>query len=226
MFKIKHFLILILALILVSFVCGTLVSLGDRRAQIGEINRLRDSILVYEVEIDNLKEKVWEKDVVIATKREAIEAGLLEQDRLKALNYRRASHITRLEADVKAYRDSIPLPDSVFIVDTVLVEAGETQNTYLKIPFDFGFNEDHLSLDVGITNNREAWFDLDCHIPLTITMGTKDRQVASVTTPSPYVRITDFEVVQIERNIYIPPWATHTATGLAGFGLGFLLWGR
>jgi len=227
--KTKHLIIIIIALIAVSYFCGILTTKAIRNSQANEILQLTDSMTVYTTTIDSLEQYVYEKDVVIGTKEQAIQAGILEQDRLKALNLARLRQITRLIAELNAAKDSIPMPDTMFItVPYTTVGSGEGESTYLKIPFSTGFNDEYIGLDFGVDKNKTSWFDLDAKVPLVITLGDKGRkQVASVTTPSPYIRITDYNVVNIhEEKWYHKTWVPVAGGAIGGLGLGYLLWGR
>lgn len=226
--KTKHFLILILAVMALSFFAGHMVTWKKRNASYTHVLALTDSISHYEVAIGDFEEQVWEKDQLIGTQEQAIEAGILEIDRLKALKMKYITQITKLEGQLRAAVDNIPLPDTLFVTDTVEVGSGEGK-TYLKIPFSTGYNDEYIGLDFGVKENKTWWWDLDAKVPLTITLGgKKGKSVASVTTPSPFVRITDFNVVQIQEEnwYYRNPWIPYAVGGAGGFIAGWALFGR
>lgn len=226
--KTKHVILLILALILASFFAGYMVTWKKRTAAYGQLAALTDSISYYRAEIGGLERQVWEKQQLVATKEEAIQAGILEQDRLKALNLRYATQVTKLQGELKAAIDSIPLPDTLFVTDTITEGSGEAKS-YLMLPFSWEYSDQYINLRTGVRENRTGWFDLNAPITLDITLGgRKGQNVAAVTTPSPYVSITDFNVVNIqEQNIlYRHKWIPWAAGYAGGVVTGWAIWGR
>lgn len=226
--KTKNFLILILALILVSFFAGHMITFKKRNAAYGQVMALTDSISAYTVVIDDLETRVFEKQQVIGTMEQAIAAGILEEDRLKALNMKHLSQISKLEGELKAAIDSIPLPDSIFVTDTIETGPGEGK-TYAILPFSWEYKDQYLGLKTGIHEDKTAWFDLEAQVSLYITLGDiKKKPVAAVTTPSPYVTITDFNVVNIQEQtlLYKHPWIPWAGGFVGGVASGWLIWGR
>jgi len=226
--KIKHTLIIVLSLILVTFFAGRMSTLSSRNAQNEQLAHLSDSLRVYEARIAGVDQDVYEKLAIIATQEEAIAAGLLEQDRLRALGMRRAAYIARVNAELDAARDSIILPDSIFITDTI-VAPGEGQNNYAKLPFSWEYNDQWVELTTGIDEYKLGSFELNANVPLVLTLGPKDsgRDAIAVTTLSPYVTISDITLVNIREQKWYDEWyVIPAASATLGLGLGYLLWGR
>lgn len=227
--KTKHILILVLALIIVSFFAGRISTLRPRNAAYDEISQLTDIVTVYQREISGREQTIYEKNILLASRKEAIEAGILEQDRLKALNLKKARQITNVNAAFSAYKDSIALVGQEFKVDTIFVDSGEVKtNTYIKLPFSWEYKDKFLSLEAGVDSARLGHFTLEAPVDLTITLGGRDgKQVAAVSEESPYIYVTDFNVVRLkEENWYYKPWVPSTAGVIGGVGLGWLIWGR
>lgn len=226
--KTKHVILIVLALITVSFFAGRWSTSAVRSSQFDEISQVRETMKVYQVELRDRDQTVYEKNQLLGTQKEAIEAGLIERDLLKALNIKKATQVTNLEVQLKAARDSIDLDGQViFVTDTVSVDSGNVENTYVKIPFSWSHSDAYLSLQTGIRENRQGWFQLEAPAGFNIVLGGKDgKRVAAVTTPSPYITITDFNVVNLqEQNFYYKhkwiPWAGGFAVGLTS---GYFIW--
>jgi len=226
--KAKYVILLVLALILVSGFAGHMITFKKRTAAYGQVSVLNDSIVSYKTEIGDLEVNVFEKDQLIGTKDELIEAGILEKDRLKALNMRYLSQITVLEGDLQAAVDNIPLPDTLFVTDTVNTGPGEGK-TYAILPFSWEYNDKYLGLRTGIREDKTGWFDINAPIDLEITLGDrKKKPVAAVTTPSPYVTITDFNVVNVQEQnfLYKNPWVPWAGGAAGGLLAGWAIWAR
>ena len=227
--KTKHIILLVLALLTISFFGGRYSTSRVRNAQYDEISQLTEVMTVYQREVNGREQTIYEKNQLIGTQKEAIEAGLIEGDLLKALNLKKASQITNLEANLAAARDSIDLSgDSIVFVTDTIVGSGEAKNTYVQIPFSWEYTDEWLTLKTGINANRQGEFDLNAKVPISITLGGKNgKQVAAVTTPSPYISITDFNVVRLKQeNWYYKPAVPAIGGAIGGLGLGWLIWGR
>ena len=227
--KVRNVLILVLALIIVSFFVGRYSTSRVRSAQYDEISQLSEVMVVYQREINGRDQTIYEKNQIIASKKEAIEAGIIEKDLLKALNLKSVRQITKLNAEFSAYKDSLELDSVVFVTDTVFLASGEAENnTYAKLPFSWEYSDEYLTLSTGIRDNKQAWFDLSAPVHLTVTLGGRDgKQVAAVSIPGPYITVTDFNVVRLkEENWYYKPVVPAIGGAIGGFGLGWLIWGR
>jgi hypothetical protein len=226
--KTKHVLILVLALVVVSFFAGRISTLKPRNSSYDQITELTDVMTVYQREINGREQTIYEKNQILASQKEAIEAGILEKDHLKALGMKKATQITVLEGELSAARDSIDLSgDSIIFVTLPDSASGETKN-YVELPFSWKHEDEYLTLSTGIRKDQKAWFDLSAELPITVTLGGKDgKQVAAVNTPSPYVILTDFNVIRLkEENWFYKPWVPTTGGIIGGIGLGWLIWGR
>ena len=226
--KTKHLLILIVAIIALSFFAGRVTTLGVRNGQYDEISQLTEVMTVYKRELNGREQTIYEKNQIITSKNRAIEAGIIERDLLKALNFKSVRQITKINAEFSAYKDSVDLSgDSVVFVTDTIVGSGEAEN-YVKLPFSWKYEDEYLTLSTGIRDNKHAWFDLSAQLPITVTLGGKDgKQVAAVSTPSPHVLISDFNVVRLkEEDWYYKPVVPAIGGAIGGFGLGWLIWGR
>jgi hypothetical protein len=225
--KTKNLLLLIAAIIALSFFLGRWSTSGLRSTQYDEISELRDVMKIYQVELRDREQTIYEKDQILGTQREAIKAGILERDLLKATNIKKATQITQLKARLQAAIDSIPISDTVFITVDNEDGSGEVK-TYAQLPFSWDYSDQWISLQTGITLQKQGWFQLEAPTGFSIVLGGKDgKQVAAVTTPSPYVSITDFNVVRLkEEKWYYKPWVPAVGGFAGGVVTGWLIWGR
>jgi hypothetical protein len=218
-------LLLIAAIIALSFFLGRWSTSGLRSAQYDEISELRDVMRIYQVELRDREQTIYEKDQLLGTQKEAIQAGIIERDLLKATNIKKATQITQLEARLQAAIDSIPISDTVFITVDNEDGSGETE-TYAKLPFSWNYSDQWLSLQTGINLERQGWFQLEAPTGFSIVLGGKDgKQVAAVTTPSPYITVTDFNVVRLnQEKWYYKPWVPAVGGFAGGVVTGWLIW--
>jgi len=204
--KLKHIAVLVLSLIIVTFFFGRLSTFGERKSQNQTILALTDTLTTTRVIIGGITQTLSRKSTIILTKQLAVEAGLLEIDRLRALNFKNVSHLVRVEARLEAARDSIPV---VFPVarshDSIppqIVSAGEAKNT-MPIPAEFYFESKYFNLTAGFDENMLGYFDANAPTPITVTIGSKKTGLwkttptVAVTTPSPYLIVTDITPIDL-----------------------------
>jgi len=228
--KTKHILILIVAIIGLSFLSGMLSQRGTIKSQDRTILALTDTLATTRVIIGGVSQMLSDKSTILSSKNKAIEAGLLEQNRLKVLNMQKASHIVRVEAHLAAARDSIPMRPPPGAVDTLIpvenVGAGEAKN-YISVPTEFYVEEDFVNLTCGIDENRLGYYDVNFPTPLVVTIGDKKTGLwktvptVAVTTPSPYLIVTDITPIDLRgaKKWYQKP----LTVGFVGIGAGVII---
>jgi hypothetical protein len=223
--KVRTLVILVLALITVSFFAGRWSTSGLRSAQYDQISAQDTIIKVYQRELNGRDQTIYEKNQLLGTQREAIQAGILERDLLKATNIKKATQITQLKAQLQAAIDSIPISDTVFITVDNEDGSGEVK-TYAQLPFSWDYSDQWISLQTGITLQKQGWFQLEAPTGFSIVLGGKDgKQVAAVTTPSPYITVTDFNVVRLnQEKWYYKPWVPAVGGFAGGVVTGWLIW--
>lgn len=227
--KLRNVILLVLALLTISFFAGRYSTSRVRNAQYDELSQLTDVMTIYQVELNGREQNIYEKNQLIASQKEVIDAGLIEKDLLKALNLKKASQITKLTADLAAYKDSIDLSgDSIVFVTDTIVGSGEGKNIYVEIPFSWRYTDEWLTLNTGIDENKQGWFDIKAPTFFTIVLGGRDgKKITAVTTINPYVSVTDFNVIKLrEERWYYKPAVPAIGGAIGGFGLGWLIWGR
>lgn len=199
--KTKYVLIAILALFAGAFFLGRSTTKSERTRLNGTILAIRDTISYHEVTIDGLKHQVFEKEQILLTEREAKKAGLLEVDRLKALNIKHVNQIAVLQAEIKSGQDNIPIPDT--IIKTITVSSGPKK--YVTLPFKTNYKDDYLSLSTWIEEKGTWGFDIKQPLDLTITAGEKKvgmfktEPSVIVDTPNPYVTFNDIQYVSVQK---------------------------
>ncbi|KKL26944.1 hypothetical protein LCGC14_2390200 [marine sediment metagenome] len=230
--KTKHILILLLASFLAFFLLGRWTTSGIRNSQNQALIALTDTLSVRSVTIGGLEQTLWEQKQINVTQKQAIAMNLIEHDRLKKLGLRNGAQITKIGAQLVAARDSIPLDFELHPITEIPIEGpsegvnegapGETKNT-VQLPVSFTYTEQYLKLNTGIGTNRLGWFNLAASTPLTVTLGNKrtglfrSTPVVSVTTPSPYLQITDIQMVNTDVKKWYDSWVLPVG---AGFGIG------
>jgi len=199
--KIKYVLIAFLALFIGAIFLGRCTTMEERTRLNDAILALRDTVSHHEVTIDGLKHQVFEKDQIILTEREAKKAGLLEINRLKALNIKHVNQITVLQAEIKSGQDNLPIPDTVF--KTITVSTGPAK--YVSLPFKTNYKDDYINLSTWIEETGTWGFDLYQPLDLNITAGDKKvgflktEPTVIVDTPNPYVTINNIDYVNVQK---------------------------
>jgi hypothetical protein len=156
MLKLKHFILIVLALITVSFFAGRWSTSGLRSAQYDQISAQDTIIKVYQRELNGRDQTIYEKNQLLGTQREAIQAGILERDLLKATNIKKATQITQLKAQLQAAIDSIPISDTVFITVDNEDGSGEVK-TYAQLPFSWDYSDQWiLSRQASPSRSRDG----------------------------------------------------------------------
>lgn len=206
--KIKYVVILVTALLAGAFIVGRYSTKKERSSLNEAIIALNDTITHRTVTINGLQHQVFEKDQVIISERTAKEAGLVEIDRLKALNIKRLKENTDLKVELEATKKELTLPDTVFITKKEQMEPGKT---YLKLPFGNHFNDDYLTLTTWINTDHTWGFDMFAPINLNITVGDKKTGFLKtepkviIDTPNPYVIVQDINYVSVQKK-KLPWW--------------------
>ena len=224
--KAKIYLILsVLIVVILAFLIGKCSTRSERVQQLNNLVASRDSVRRYSVEIDGLKISVQEKSAIILTQKQAIDAGLLEQNRLKTLHIRDVVTNTTLEGTIRILRDSLAAqPETIFI--TIRDTSGVTRD-YVRLPFQLlREHNEYLSLDAGMYRNHEAWFDLSIPVAGEMTVGWKKEGIFKRPEPvgvfmskdsheNPYLKFDKMEVVITQSPVRIVDrWWIHVLGGV------------
>lgn len=203
--KTQHWILIGVVTALMMFGVGRCSTRAERRQLFHNVQALNDTVHHYQITLQSLQYEVSQQSAVILTQRQALEAGLLEREQLKALHMKAVNTNVSLQAEIHVLRDSLKaLPQTIFITvkDTTGIAAH-----YVKIPFTLlNVQESYLQLSAGMTVNRNAWFDLT--IPVSkfdVTVGWQRdgwfrlKPVGTVVTDNPYITVKQMEVTVIDR---------------------------
>jgi hypothetical protein len=185
----------------------------ERALSVANLTAYRDTIQRYSVKIVGLEIFISVKNAIIEDQKDAIRAGLLEKERLKALHLKEIIANTKLESTIKILRDSLKLVPGTTII-TVKDTSG-VYHSYVKIPFDLlKIKEKYLILNAGMDTNKLAWFDLETPFSGELSIGyqkagfLKVKPVGIFTTENPYLKVNSMDALIIKENkkIYQKTW--------------------
>jgi hypothetical protein len=210
-------------LILVAFICGKCSTRHERSQQIANLAASRDSIIASYIVINGLKNSVSVRDAIIVTKDEAIQVGLLEQDRLKKLHLKEIITNAELQGNIQILKDSLKLlPGTTFIT---IKDTNGISSDYIKIPVTI-IDEisKWITISAGVHANKQAWYDLDVPVTGIMTIGyqktgfLKTKPVGIFTSENPYLLINQMDITIIQdKQKWFQKWWVHTLGGIVVF---------
>jgi len=203
--------IVIAAIIAIGFLVFANLSVKKEYSELN--NLLADTVEQFEITITNQGTTINIQTQLIASHENAIAAGLIRESELKEKNLKQVEHIIRLENEIIMDDIIVDLPDSNLIVLTkpVLIDPG----AYLKVPANFFYKEDWLSLNGVITGSSISVYDLRITTKPTIFIGYQKtgvfkplRPVVTVEDLNPYVSTVRMQNVTIRQKppFYKRPW--------------------
>jgi hypothetical protein len=171
---------------------------GDR-ASTDTINTLNGLIKEYVIDINGLKKQVSEKQQLILSQKQAIDIHLIEKSELKKLHFKAVNEVTQLKAEITILKDSIAHTGNVIIVEDC--DSVGYSFPVIKLPFTFGDTTKYYAFN-GRFNERGK-MNINLNVPIGVSVWTgKDKQTKEykvvVTTPNPYVKITELESVKLD----------------------------
>jgi hypothetical protein len=193
----------ILACFLGFYILGRLSTRQERNAVTSNYIALQGEVKEYKVTIEGLENKVYEKDVVILSEKQAKEVGLLEIERLRKLHIKEVITNTELSGIIKR-QDSLLnlLPKIEFI--TIKDSSGIKKN-YVRYPFQLlNKHDQYLSLDAGLDSLKKAWFKLSTPFVGKIIVANVKSGFLKITpkgiftTTNPYIMIDTMNVLIVK----------------------------
>jgi hypothetical protein len=209
-----------IGLILIAFICGKCSTNKERSQQIANLAASRDSINESFVIINGLKQQVSTRDAIILTKDEAIQVGLLEQERLKKLHLKEIVTNSELQGTIEILKDSLKLLPGTKII-TIRDTTG-IPSEFLSIPFTL-LNEKTkwLSLSAGLDSSDFAWYKLNVPVSGEMTIGymktgfLKTKPVGIFTSENPYLVINQMDITIIkDKQKWFQKWWVHALGGV------------
>lgn len=202
---------LFLGVLLISFIAGRCSTKKERSTSMANLRAVRDSVHTYKVVINDLENTVYEQGAVVLTQSDAIKVGIIERERLRKLNIKELITNTGLSGTIQILRDSLKLPP-----DVQFVTIKDTSGTYLavKVPYQWQFSDQYISLTTGIGTSKTGWFKLQVPFSGTISVGyiksgfLKTTPKGVFTTLNPYIKIDNMDVliVQDKDKFYNKTW--------------------
>lgn len=206
---------LILSLLAGSYLIGR--HKGYQRgenASKGLIQALNGKIKEYEVELSGAKQTAFQMTQMVVSARQALQNELIQKEELKKLYLKKADEVTRLQSEIKIYKDSIGHTGVVVEIkhDTIYPENA------ILLPFDFSCKDPYFNLrgrfnDKGIMSAEVSmWENLSVYSGIDKHTGLRS---VVVTSDNPYVSINKILSFKIEEKP-TPKWGLGVQ---AGYGL-------
>ncbi|MFA5638635.1 MAG: hypothetical protein WC961_07140 [Anaerovoracaceae bacterium] len=231
--KSGYVILLIIALLGLSFLLGRVNGRREVESLSNALseaqNQIKDTVYHYAITVDGLKMQIWEQKQVILSQKDAINAEILDKEKLRKLYIRQVESNTVIKGTLKAVRDSIAniKPEVIIVKDT-----SGMPHPYLRLPFQESYSDDYLNLSFNINEDASWGFGVDFALDLDITAGwvktgfLKTEPRVFATTNSPYVNIVNIQGVKIENPVwYDKPWIRGVGYALS-FSAGYFLGGR
>lgn len=182
--------------VIIAVLLIIVVSLGKEvKRQQNVTNGLQSIISSYVIEVDTLRESVYETQAVVVEKESQLQLAEQEILRLAQLNIRNVNMIASLELKVTALRDSLLLMDNTDTVHVIEYITEEDTLNVVEIPLEFGWETHNIVSWGGIdeTGLGYSGFVVD-PLPLNIVLGSRGffqkQYVSSVSTSVPEVKVT------------------------------------
>lgn len=155
---------------------------------------LNDTVKHYQIEIDKQKLEVFEKNALILSQKDAIQAGLLDRDALRKINIEQASELTKIRALVSIVRDSVS-HTGIVIKDTAWINPKYS----ILIPFSFSDSTKFINLKGYFNQSGKLSYSLKVPVNLDVYTGYKDKVLkTSIVTDNPYIFIQDITTVKMD----------------------------
>ena len=220
-----------ICILLLAYYCGrqsTSATIGMHKRN---LIAARDSVRHYSVTINGLKTSVAEKDAIILTKDQAIEAGIIEKDGLKALHMKDLITNASLKGRIKILEDSLKLPKEKENVYVTIKDTAGIARDYIRIPFTLlDVKNQYLSLNAGMKENKTAYYDLEVPFSGEMSVGyvksgfLKTKPVGTFTSSNPYLKINNMDILIIpeKKKWYQSFWIHALAGGAIVEGINLL----
>lgn len=197
-------------------------------ALISAQEQLIDSVQTYQILVNGQREILAEQRTLIMSQKDAIAAGVLQIERLRAANIKQVKENTLLKTQITVLKDSLEM-DSTQII--YVVDSSGVNYPCLKLPNGMFYKDEWLGLGVTVFEDAQWSFNLNMGLDVNVTTGYKKtglfgrEPVASVTSPNPYLDIIHVQSVSIKNEpmFWDKTWfkvLSHSAAFAGGFYLG------
>ena len=192
----KNYIIIFLVLCVFAILYFGWRSYSSKLRSIAESNvvALNDTIKHYQIEIDKQKLEVFEKNALILSQKDAIQAGLLDRDALRKINIEQASELTKIKALISVVRDSVS-HTGIVIKDTAWI----TPKYSILLPFSFSDSTKFINLKGYFNQSGKLIYSLKVPVNLDVYTGYKDKVLkTSIVTDNPYISIQDITTIKMD----------------------------
>jgi len=192
----KNYIIIFLVLCVFAILYFGWRSYSSKLRSVAESNivALNDTIKHYQIEIDKQKLEVFEKNALILSQKDAIQAGLLDRDALRKINIEQASELTKIRALVSVIRDSVS-HTGIVIKDTAWI----TPKYSILLPFSFSDSTKFINLKGYFNQSGKLIYSLKVPVNLDVYTGYKDKVLkTSIVTDNPYISIQDITTIKMD----------------------------
>jgi hypothetical protein len=215
--KTRTIVISVLIALAVCFIGGWLLGRFARNNVATQIiNGQNDIIRTYSYEIGGLQKQAYEKDALIMSQKQAIQAGLILKEELRLLKITHATEVTHFESTINILLDSIKHNGSIVITPC----PPDENHPVLYLPLIFREQNDYLNLKGEFDENGKL--SMEIKIPLNVDVITGyDRKAkvykTVVGSDNPYLGVIAIQSVKLDlrkpRRWGVGPFA--------GYGMGW-----
>lgn len=192
----KNYIIILLVLGVFAILYFEWRSYSSKLRSVAESNivALNDTVKHYQIEIDKQKLEVFEKNALILSQKDAIQAGLLDRDALRKINIEQASELTKIRALVSIVRDSVS-HTGIVIKDTAWINPKYS----ILLPFSFSDSTKFINLKGYFNQTGKLNYSLKIPINLKVYTGYENKVLkTSIVTDNPYISIQDITTIKMD----------------------------
>ena len=202
---------------------------SERKSALNLVNAQQGVISEYSIDIDYLKEKVYETELVVVSREKELNLSKEQKERLKKQHVRDVKVIAELELQIKALHDSLILKHGVDTIDVEFMFTPEDTIPVVRVPVSFSWSDEWASSwgSINIKGLGTSGFEVKS-LPLDIVLGSRGvfnkRYISAASSPSPYVHVSENNVQLVQKKSRGVMVVTTSAVigGILGFILGAL----
>lgn len=134
------------------------------------LETLNDKIAYKDIVIDGLSQTVAQKDALVLTYREALDAEIISKEEMRRLHLRELNSKTTLITQLKTTLDSIK-HTGVIVYDTLYVKDTLAVVPSIRLPFDFEKKTKYTTLTGGFNLQGVMSAKVETSVPLDVYVG-------------------------------------------------------
>ena len=219
----KTFGIIAIIMMVVCIIMGTVSSYQHNQLKIAEL-KLQDTAHYFSIEIDKAGNKYYEQQQIIATQKQAIEAGLIEKQELKNKNIKQLQSIIKLTESIKilSLKANYESPEIIYKYDTIKMDS----QAFLRVPTQFNYRDEWIYISGSVRSTGVFHDSIKMNNSGTLMLGykksgfLKKSPVVTYESSNPYFEIKSMSNVVIEKDNKFWNYAMPIGSFLIGFYLG------